>query len=347
MIETILPALYRWRSPMLSNALKNDLKDLATDRQMEEVVVSNNYEELMDLMHNKKAMDWIQIDPQTYKKAVMAMLINARKMRLASEEIMAGHTQESFKKMMKENPELEEEWKKQIEENRGVVSSLEDKWASVSDLFSKPHESVYGKVSEDDTEIMAKFEKGKPADPTENMSPEDKKKWEAMKDKHGDKFKQATLTRSAKENPMNKTARVALRTLTANWGLTVDETYEMLAEDELGEYLAEMEAEMWAEDMEAGGNTGFDVYKPMKEPGAFKPNTTNKDRGGEGAGGKGNKNYLYHDYGKANSYAPDYYQRYYKRKKKKPQGIKRRNCPDMKGGKFPCTKTKSEKKKSK
>lgn len=211
MIETILPALYRWRSPMLSSSLKNDLKDLATDRQMEEVVVSNNYEELMDLMHNKKAMDWIQIDPQTYKKALMAMLINARKMRLATEEVVAGHTPESFKKMLKENPELAEEWEKQIEENRGVVSSLLSKWADVSDLFSKPHESVYGKVSEDDTEIMAKFEKGVSADPTENMSPEDKKKWEAMKDKHSDKFKQSS----------DKTARLDKRQI------GVLETYAM------------------------------------------------------------------------------------------------------------------------
>ena len=36
---------------------------------------------------------------------------------------------------------------------------------------------------------MAKFEKGKPADPTENMSKEDKAKWEAMTDKHKDQFK--------------------------------------------------------------------------------------------------------------------------------------------------------------
>ena len=41
-------------------------------------------------------------------------------------------------------------------------------------------------------EVMARFEKGKPADPTENMSEEDKKKWEEMKEKHGDKFKSAT-----------------------------------------------------------------------------------------------------------------------------------------------------------
>jgi hypothetical protein len=35
------------------------------------------------------------------------------------------------------------------------------------------------------------FEKGKPADPTKNMSPEDKKKWEEEKERHKDQFKSA------------------------------------------------------------------------------------------------------------------------------------------------------------
>jgi hypothetical protein len=280
----------------------------------------------------------------------MAMLINARKMRLAAEDIMAGHTPESFKKMMKDNPELEEEWNKQIEENRGVVSSLEDKWASVSDMFSKPHESVFGKVSEDDTEIMAKFEKGVSADPTENMSPEDKKKWEAMKDKHGDKFKQASFNRSAKENPMNKTARVALRTLTANWGLTANEAYEMLAEDELGSYLAEMEAEMWAEELEAGrsknpANGSFEVYETQKRPSKpytqedwWEDNKTNKSKGGNGAGGTQNFNKNWHQYGEYAGKSEAKYQKSYyeKRFKNNEKPIKRKTCPKFHGRKGPC-----------
>ena len=38
---------------------------------------------------------------------------------------------------------------------------------------------------------LAKFPKGVPADPTQNMSPEDKAKWEEMNEEHGDKFKTA------------------------------------------------------------------------------------------------------------------------------------------------------------
>lgn len=46
------------------------------------------------------------------------------------------------------------------------------------------------KLASDDDK-KSRFEEGKPADPTKNMSPEDKKKWEAANEKHKDKFKSA------------------------------------------------------------------------------------------------------------------------------------------------------------
>jgi len=42
--------------------------------------------------------------------------------------------------------------------------------------------------------LTARFEKGVSADPTQNMSPEDAKKWDAMNEEHGDKFKTAAHT---------------------------------------------------------------------------------------------------------------------------------------------------------
>jgi hypothetical protein len=44
-------------------------------------------------------------------------------------------------------------------------------------------------ASEEDRE--SRFEEGKPADPTKNMSPEDAKKWKEQNDRHKDKFKSA------------------------------------------------------------------------------------------------------------------------------------------------------------
>ena len=39
--------------------------------------------------------------------------------------------------------------------------------------------------------VLSRFEEGKPADPTENMSPEDAKKWREQTDEHKDEFKSA------------------------------------------------------------------------------------------------------------------------------------------------------------
>jgi len=46
-------------------------------------------------------------------------------------------------------------------------------------------------VASSDEEHMSRFEEGKPADPTENMSPEDAAKWKVEHDKNKDKFKSA------------------------------------------------------------------------------------------------------------------------------------------------------------
>jgi hypothetical protein len=47
------------------------------------------------------------------------------------------------------------------------------------------------KASDDDK--LSRFEEGKPADPTENMSPEDAKKWKEEHDKNKDNFKEASV----------------------------------------------------------------------------------------------------------------------------------------------------------
>jgi hypothetical protein len=54
---------------------------------------------------------------------------------------------------------------------------------------------------------QARFEEGKPADPTENMSEEDAKEWEDMNEEHGDKFKKASV-----EN-LNRNASIVEKTL--------------------------------------------------------------------------------------------------------------------------------------
>ena len=344
---------------------------------------------------------------------------------VAEEDIMAGHTEESFKKMMKENPELEKEWKEQIKKNEGVVGKkaqdkeYEDdikaigtkKYKGIASFWnkeykhtlrsksrsekkrlhdellaakldpsgkSKAHEDIiYKKKAHDKTarlmkrqiKILELFVKGRPSIPLffDALPPKiqdglkrvkyqetlemDVNRWlgDYRMEQQLNQNRWASNNSSAKENPMNKTARVALRTLTANWGLTVDETYEMLAEDELGEYLSEMEAEMWAEEMEAGrsknpANGGFKVYEKQENPSEpyydekwWKPNTSNQDKGGNGAGGTKNFNHNYHEYGSmAGKSEKEYQKSYYQKRFVENKPIKRTTCPKFHGRKGPC-----------
>jgi len=63
-----------------------------------------------------------------------------------------------------------------------------------------------------DEEKMARFEKGKPADPTENMSAEDAAEWERQNELHRDKFKEASK-KQAGMAVVRRTTSIAVRIL--------------------------------------------------------------------------------------------------------------------------------------
>lgn len=56
----------------------------------------------------------------------------------------------------------------------------------------KIHKKQASTTSVADQAIRSRFEEGKPADPTENMDPEDSKKWKQQTDEHKDEFKSAS-----------------------------------------------------------------------------------------------------------------------------------------------------------
>lgn len=61
--------------------------------------------------------------------------------------------------------------------------------STASKLMKRQGSDLHSIMAEMDA--LAKFEKGVPADPTENMSPEDKAEWNAQKEEHKDQFKAA------------------------------------------------------------------------------------------------------------------------------------------------------------
>jgi len=61
-----------------------------------------------------------------------------------------------------------------------------------------------GKTASDKEIVLSRFEEGKPADPTKNMSPEDAKEWNAQKEKHKDEFKTAQNQSKEAESVLTK-----------------------------------------------------------------------------------------------------------------------------------------------
>jgi hypothetical protein len=109
----------------------------------------------------------------------------AKGLRKVIADVLAGEpmdpTAGAGEEFKKENPKLTDEDVEKInaehEKNKDVVK---DKAKSATDS-----------VAEEAKE--SRFEKGKPADPTENMSKEDKDRWWEEHDKNKDKFKTAKL----------------------------------------------------------------------------------------------------------------------------------------------------------
>lgn len=87
-----------------------------------------------------------------------------------------------------------------VEAKKSKVSAVEAlaqkalkniKVASVTAAGAKASEDPWKVASDDDKK--ARFEEGKPADPTENMDPEDAAKWKQNTEEHKDKFKEASF----------------------------------------------------------------------------------------------------------------------------------------------------------
>lgn len=114
------------------------------------------------------------------KREIRQMLPQAAKAIEESSEfsVMARHEEGKSVDPTKDmSPEDAAKWKEMTEEH--------------GDKFKAACEGEDGKLSCGDEPKMSKFEEGKPADPTENMSEEDAKAWKLENLKNKDNFKEA------------------------------------------------------------------------------------------------------------------------------------------------------------
>lgn len=107
----------------------------------------------------------------------MALSQTAQEAVEAMGGIQANSREDVMKGFKSANPDLTDD---QLEE-------IADQWEKNKDVVKNKKASS---VSSED-EKRSRFEEGKPADPTENMSPEDAKKWKNMTEEHKDNFKSA------------------------------------------------------------------------------------------------------------------------------------------------------------
>ncbi len=132
-------------------------------------------------------VDAATLRPQdvTYRlrRVLMACATTADQAVQATWPQMADSREEVMDGFKKTNPDLSD----------ADLNEIADQW--------EKNKNVVKDKSADSEEVKeSKFEEGKPADPTENMSPEDSKKWKVEHDKHKDEFKSASTAFSWKVN---------------------------------------------------------------------------------------------------------------------------------------------------
>lgn len=110
-------------------------------------------------------------------RVLMALSQNAEQAMLAMGPLQADSREQVMEGFKSANPNLSQE---ELEE-------IADQWEKNKNVVKD--KNADDKQSEDDKQ--SRFEEGKPADPTENMSPDDAKKWKEEHDKNKDKFKAA------------------------------------------------------------------------------------------------------------------------------------------------------------
>jgi hypothetical protein len=124
----------------------------------------------------------------------------------ADEAAMSGHyasetdTEGKFEEGKPADPtenmteEQKKEWWAQHEKNKDQFkAAVRQRLSWDNDLAgAEAKAALPGDIVPGETDTVGKFEEGKPADPTKDMSPEDAKKWKEMNEKHKDNFKGAS-----------------------------------------------------------------------------------------------------------------------------------------------------------
>jgi hypothetical protein len=119
--------------------------------------------------------------------------------------------------------------------NSSAGSDLATKLLRVSNkLWIAPHEELDAspaaeayRLAADEGEHLSRFEEGKPADPTDSMSPEDAAEWKKNTEKHKDKFKGASDPWKVQSKLMSRQEKILKQYLDSTGGRAVSSYDEL------------------------------------------------------------------------------------------------------------------------
>lgn len=125
-------------------------------------------------------------------------------------------------------------------------------------------------AADDNDEKEGRFEEGEPADPTKNMSPAEKKKWEEQNKKHRDKFKK---DKKAADESLEALERMAMTKTAADYTITALDNMGRPIDISFAKTLAGVKrtvAQMWREGYRRGrvdGPKGTATFDDIRSSG--------------------------------------------------------------------------------
>ena len=185
-VKSILEARVKVRTlhEMLGNIVRDATGVTYTDNY-ENPDIRKVHDVLYDLDHQLRVfndIEWLEKKMKSMvKKAVVKKAV----------EISKREWEQGLKKDLASLKEMEAALKA-LQRGESVANLTEEGARSMINLLKgaiKNKKELISKLASDDEDKTSRFEEGKPADPTKNMSPEDAKKWKENTEEHKDDFK--------------------------------------------------------------------------------------------------------------------------------------------------------------
>lgn len=158
-------------------------------------VIEMNYMTLAESVNpdeHKTEPEWARAQKKRAYDAEAWKVGAARSVEASDEAALMDRMVKAAEQQVKEMKSSLAKYKADPDKNKPQLDNFKDAILQVHRVSKMVLRKVFDvKLASGDEDKQSRFEEGKPADPTKNMSPEDAKKWKAETERNKDKFKSA------------------------------------------------------------------------------------------------------------------------------------------------------------